>query len=195
MDKAHIQHPVSLVQNHGAHAVYPHGTAFHMVAEPSRGGDYDLRPLLEGLNLPSDWLPAVQTDGAHAGPVCGDHPQLVSYLDGQFSGRGQNDRLHTVLLGVDMFDDWNAVSEGFPGAGRGFGDHILPVHHRGDAASLDGGGHFQIPFLDGPHDFRRQAKTVKPDALSEFHNVILFPSDSAVCYNESRGGRKTCRPP
>ena len=42
LDKAHIQHPVGLVQHHGLHLIQAHGAPLHMVHQPSRSGHHDL---------------------------------------------------------------------------------------------------------------------------------------------------------
>ena len=42
LEKAHVQHPVRLVQHHGLDLVQPQGLAVVVVHEPARGGHHDL---------------------------------------------------------------------------------------------------------------------------------------------------------
>ena len=180
MDEAHVQHPVRLVQHHGPGAVHPDGAALHVVAEPAGGGNHDLGPLFQRVDLLPDGLPAVKADAADAGAEGGDVPELVGDLNGQLPGGGQDDRLDGVVLRVYVLNDGDAVGKGFAGAGGGLGDDVLPGHHGRDAARLDGGGDLQLPPLDGPHDLRGQAQAVEPDAFCIFHKYFLFSRSGGV---------------
>ena len=136
VDKAHIQHPVRLVQHHGSHILQRHGTALHVVAEAARGGHHDLGTALQGVDLLADGLAAVEADQAHALVAHGDIPHLVGDLHGQLAGGGQDDGLHRLALGVDALNDGNAEGHGLTGAGGCFCDDVLPGQHGRDAAGL-----------------------------------------------------------
>ena len=47
LDKAHVQHPVGLVQHHGLDLFQPDGAALHVVHEPAGGGHHDLGALFQ----------------------------------------------------------------------------------------------------------------------------------------------------
>jgi hypothetical protein len=172
MDEAHVQHPVRLVQHHGLRRVHPDGAALHVVGKPSRRGHHDLGVLLQRVDLPADGGAAIEAHRPHAGLEGCQVPNLVGDLDGQLPGGGQDYRLDALVLRVHMLHDGDAVGKGLAGAGGGLGDHILPVHHRRDAACLDRGGHLNVAFFNGAYDLRRQVQAVEPDAFRKFHGSL-----------------------
>ena len=172
MDEAHVQHPVRLVQHGGLDVVDAHGAAFEVVSQPPGGGDDDLGALFQGVNLLANGLSAVEAHQPDAGLELGQVPHLGCDLHSQLPGRGQDDGLNLVAVRVGMLNDGDAESEGLSGTGGGFGGHVLPIQHRGDAPRLNGGGYFIILFFQRPHDFLRQPQAVETDALCDFHNVL-----------------------
>ena len=62
LDKAHVQHPVGLVQHHGLHLVQADGAPLHVVHEPAGGGHHDLGALFQLGDLPVNGLAAVEAD-------------------------------------------------------------------------------------------------------------------------------------
>ena len=154
VDEAHVQHPVRLVQHHGLHRVHPNGAALHVVAEAPRSRHHDLGPLFQRVDLPADGLAAVETHRAYTRLERRQVPDLVRDLNGQLPGGSQDHCLNALILRVHMLHNGDAVGKRLAGAGGSLGNHILPVHHRGDAARLDRRGHSNIPFFDRAHDFR-----------------------------------------
>ncbi|MPM30499.1 hypothetical protein SDC9_77049 [bioreactor metagenome] len=174
MDKAHVQHPVRLVQHHRLGGVHPDRAALHVVRQAARRGDDDLGLPLQNINLLADGLSAVKAHHPNAGTERRDVPQLVGDLDSQLPGGRQNDRLNGLVLRGNVFHNGNPVCEGLAGAGGSLCDHVLPRQHRGDTPGLHGGGELDIALFNGTHDLRRQSKTLEPDALCQFHK-LFFP--------------------
>ena len=185
-DKAHIQHPVGLVQHHRLHLVQAEGAALHMVHQPPRCGHHDLGPLLQLGDLLVNGLSAVQADGAHPLFEGAQVPQLVPDLDGQFPGGGQHQPQHIGGLRIDVLHHGDAEGKGLSRPGGRLGDHIPVLHKIGDRAPLDR-GRLNIPLLlNGLHQGLGQAQVCIPhffvDKLavdlhrcSSFHSV-LYPA-------------------
>ena len=172
MDKAHVQHPVGLVQHHGPDRLEHHGAALHVVTETARRGHHDLGLALEGVDLLADGLAAVQAHQPHALMIYGDIPHLVGDLHGQLPGGRHDDGLHLLALRVDLLNDGNAESHGLAGAGRSLGDHVPALHHGRDAAGLYRRGNSIALVADGPQRGLRQAKALKSHPLGDLHSVF-----------------------
>ena len=153
VDKAHVQHPVRLVQHHGLGGLHPDGTALHMVGEPTGGSHHDLGLFLQGVDLPADGLAAVEAHAADAGLVGGQKADLIGDLDGKLPGGGQDHGLDAFLFGVDVLHDGDAVGKGLAGAGGSLGGDILPLQHGRDGPGLNGGGEQDLALRQGPHHF------------------------------------------
>ena len=147
MNKAHVQHPVRLIENDGLGGVDAHGPALHVVPQAAGGGHHDLGLLLQRVDLLADGLTAIEADHADARLELGQIPHLSGDLHGQFPGRGQDHRLDLLGVRVDVLNNGDAEGKGFAGTGGGLGSHILPLQHGGDAPGLDGGGYFIAFFL------------------------------------------------
>ena len=173
VDKAHIQHPVRLIQHHGGHLVQHHRPPLHVVGEPPRRGHHDLGPPLQGVDLLADRLTSVQAHQPHPLVAHRHLPHLLGDLHGQLTGGGQDHRLHRLALRVDALDDGDAEGHGLTGAGRGLGDHVLPRQHGGDAPGLYGGAHFISFVVYGTHGRLRQPEALEGCALCNVHSVVL----------------------
>ena len=138
VDEAHVQHPVRLIQDGGADLVDAHRAPLEVVPQAAGGGDDDLGPLFQRVDLLADGLAAVEADHADARLELGQLPHLGSDLEGQLPGGGQNDGLDLIAVRIHVLDDGDAEGEGLAGAGGGLGRHVLPIHHGGDAPRLDG---------------------------------------------------------
>mgnify|MGYP000319035922 CR=1 FL=1 len=152
VDKAHVQHPVGLVQHHRLHLVQPDGAPLHMVHQAPWGGHHDLGGLFQLEDLFVDGLPAVETHGAHPLLERAQVPQLVPDLDGQLPGGGQHQAGDLGPLGIGVLDHRDAEGKGLARAGGGLGNDILPLHEIGDRPRLDGGGLDIALLFNGPHD-------------------------------------------
>ena len=151
VDKAHVQHTVRLVQDHGLHLAQGDGAALHVVGQAARGGHHDLGPPLQGVDLLADGLAAVQAHQPHPLMAHGDLAHFVGDLHGQLPGGGQDHRLDLLAFRVDALDDGDAEGHGLAGAGGSLGDHVLPRQHGGDAPGLHGGADGVVLISYGAH--------------------------------------------
>ena len=151
VDKAHVQHPIRLVQYHGLHAFQADGAPLHVIAEPSRRRHHDLRSALQRVDLLADGLTAVQAHQTHALVANGDVPHFVGDLHGKLAGGCQDHRLHLLALPVNALDNGDAERHGLAGAGRGLGDDVLPRQHGRDAPRLYGGADGVMLIAYGAH--------------------------------------------
>ena len=182
VDKAHVQHPVRLVQHHGLHLTQSHGAALHVVGQAARRGHHDLGPPLQDVDLLGNGLSAVEAHQADPLMAHGDLAHFVGDLHGQLPGGGQNHRLHVLTVRVDALDDGDAEGHGLAGAGGGLGDDVLSRQHGGDAPGLNGGADLVSFVPYGAHGGLGQAKAVKGRALCKFHSSFLFFLYNQPCY-------------
>ena len=148
-DKAHVQHPVGLVQHYGFHLVQADGAALHVVHEPAGGGHHDLGVLFQLVDLPVDGLAAVEAghpDPRQEGAQLAD---FVLDLEGQLPGGGQDEAGDLGAFGVGVLHHGDAEGEGLARAGGGLGDDVLPIFEAGDGPGLDGGGHGEALLIQG----------------------------------------------
>ena len=153
-DKAHVQHPVGLVQHHRLHLVQPDGAPLHVVHQPPRCGNHNLRLFLQLVDLSVDGLAAVEAHHPHPLFKGAQVPQFVLDLDGQFPGGGQHQAGDVGGGRVGVLHHGDAEGEGLASTRGGLGNHVLPVHKPGDGPGLDGGGLHIALLLDGPHQLR-----------------------------------------
>ena len=80
VDKAHVEHLVGLVENHGVYVVEVHHAAVYQVDEASRRGHDNLDALAEGANLALYRRAAVDGQHLKAGSVFGHIGQVAGNL-------------------------------------------------------------------------------------------------------------------
>lgn len=148
-DKAHVQHPVGLVQHDGLDLLQADGAALHVVHEPAGGGHDDLGAFFQDVDLPVDGLAAVQTSHPDAGQIGAQLAQLILDLHRQLPRGGQDQAGHVRPLRVGVLHHGDAKGKRLAGAGGGLGDHVLPVLKAGDGPGLDGGGHGEAFLVQG----------------------------------------------
>ena len=88
-DKAHIEHPVGLIQHPHPHVVEPHRTLPEQIQEPTRGGDQNIGTPRQMANLRSDVDAATHHLAMQfeSRAVAAD---AISDLRRELAGRGQN---------------------------------------------------------------------------------------------------------
>ena len=91
VDKAHVQHPVRLVQHENLDLVQVDITLSDQVVEPAGGGDQDLRTAFDLLNLPH-LAYAAEHHAAFQRQVLAVQVEVLLNLDRQFARGGENQR-------------------------------------------------------------------------------------------------------
>ena len=110
--------------------------------------EYILKP------INADELSAVKRGDAERG--CSfEGVELLRDLNGEFTGRGEDQRLRVSASACDGVDDGNAERGSFSGSGLSLSDHIFfPFEQQGDREFLNGGGFFKSFLLkSGDHAF------------------------------------------
>ena len=140
MDKAHIQHPVGLVQHKDLHPGQVHMALTDQVVQAAGAGHQDLHPGAQGLHL-GRLAHTAKNDGAAQGQILAVGGKALADLQRQLPGRGQDQRPdRTGLFGLSRR---KTVQHGQPkrcglaGAGLGTAHQIPPGQHRGDGRRLD----------------------------------------------------------
>ena len=64
--------------------------------------------------------------------------QRLGDLDAELARRGEDERLHLAIVGVDELDHRQAEGGGLAGAGLRLADHVAAVEQLGDRLLLDG---------------------------------------------------------
>ena len=138
-EKAHVQHPVGLIQHHGLNLIQTQGLAVVVIHEPAGGGHHDLGLPLQGLDLAADAGAAVDHRHPDAGVIGQQAPQLIADLDRQFPGGSQNQALQVLTGGINMFNHGNAEGKGLARSSGCLCDYIPPLQQRRNGLLLNGG--------------------------------------------------------
>ena len=88
--KAHVEHPIGLVEHEGLDGPQVDELLAHQVDQPARSGDEDLDALAQGDRLG----PLADAAIDHRMPLAGKtavRPEALADLDGQFPGRGEHE--------------------------------------------------------------------------------------------------------
>ena len=108
VDKAHVEHLVGLVENHGVYVVEVYHAAVYQVDEASRRGHDNLDALAEGANLALYRRAAVDGQHLKAGSVFGHIGQVAGNLQAQLARGSQYQCLRHTPFQVDALDDGQA---------------------------------------------------------------------------------------
>ena len=154
VDESHVEHFVGFIQNGEPELVEHEFAAFHKVDDASGRSNHDVDSLIKFFQLNADELSAVKRGDAERG--CSfEGVELLRDLNGEFTGRGEDQRLRVSASACDGVDDGNAERGSFSGSGLSLSDHIFfPFEQQGDREFLNGGGFFKSFLLkSGDHAF------------------------------------------
>ena len=98
IDEAHAQHFIAFIQDQGAQHVELQGAAAHMVHHASGRAHHHVHATLQGTNLYTVILAAVNRQDMKTLQVRGVFLECLGHLDGQFTGRHQHQHLRVFLL-------------------------------------------------------------------------------------------------
>ena len=181
MDKAHVQHPVGLVQHKGLHGVQPQQALAHEVVEPPGGGHQDVGPFLQRLHL-GRLTHAAEDDAAGQRQVAGVGGDAFPDLDGQFPGGGEDEHPQGLFgLAGQSLQKGKGESGCLAGAGLGTAQQIPPGQNRRNRLLLDGGRGGVSLFRNRLYQGLCEAK------LRKIHNNI-----QSVCKNARKIAFHAC---
>jgi hypothetical protein len=69
--------------------------------------------------------------------VLGVGAQRLRHLDAELPGRGEDDRLHLVVLGIQVLQQRQPKGGGLAGPGLRLADHVVAAEQLGDRLFLD----------------------------------------------------------
>ena len=123
-EKAHVEHPVRLVQHQNLEPGQPGIGLGEVVQQPAGRGDDDVHPAPEGMLLGAHADPAEHGRRRHRGV----YRQILEVLDdlrGQLAGRGEDEGPGGAARLVDQpVEDRQPERRGLAAAGHGAGEDV-----------------------------------------------------------------------
>ncbi|MNX59769.1 hypothetical protein D3C86_906550 [compost metagenome] len=157
-DEAHVEHSVRFIQHQhfqGAQGESPLG---QQIQQAARGGDQDVDPELDGVQVRLDADAAIGDQGAER-QMMGVLDDALAHLGGELPGRGQHQGADLTAAATAVVGQ-QTVQHGQGETGRlacpclGTAQHVLTGQNGRDGLLLDGGGLFVTQLLDGPQYVR-----------------------------------------
>ena len=171
--------------------------ARHQVHHPPDGGDDDLGAGPQLRLLRFDRRAAEDGDDLDV-EVLGVGAQRLRDLDAELAGRGEDDRLHLVVVGVEVLEQGQAEGGGLAGPGLGLADHVVAAEQLRDRLFLDRRRLVEAELVDRLLDRRRQPEVLEGDLRlacrrSRVSSVLIATGPAAAC--PWCGGRSGLRAP
>ncbi len=192
VDKAHVQHPVGLVQNEDLQFFHMDIPLIVEILQPAGGGHQNVHARFQLVHLGLLSHPA-EDDGGAEGEIFAVGLKALLDLEGQLPGGGEDEgadgaALHRAL--AEPLKDGGGEGTGLAGAGLGAAQHVPPGQGGGDGLGLDGGGgavvqvgesgkdrgaeaqgfkgHSRVPFFKYPaHSKRKAYASARPGGRAE----------------------------
>mmetsp|Transcript_385 Transcript_385/g.660 ORF Transcript_385/g.660 Transcript_385/m.660 type:complete len:754 (+) Transcript_385:108-2369(+) len=193
-----IEHAIRLIEAHVAADIEGDGSFFQKVAETARSGDDAVdSPVAKGLKLISSRFSSDEELGTQRGIRFGvvlgeggaEFRNHLEGLAGQLPGGSQDDahrsfsgdQGHSRLFLQGGHDEGQGKAEGFAAPREGDADHVPSREGHGESLHLDGGGSFDVLFLEGAEHGRGEghvfeAADGRGDVVA-FHEYVPLLSD------------------
>ncbi len=157
-DEPHVEHSVRFIQHQYLEGAQGQGALGQQIQQAARGGDQDVDPELDGVQVRLDADAAIGDQGTKR-QVVGIFDDAFAHLGGQLPGRGQHQGSHlaataTAMVGQQSMKHGQGETGRLARACLGAAQHVLPGQDGGNGLLLDGGGLFVTQLLDGPQDVR-----------------------------------------
>ena len=111
----------------------------HQVHHATHRAHDHLPALLELRHLVADRRTAEHRHHLDAAPLA-VRTQRLRHLDAQLARWREHERLHLLVVGIDVLEQREAESGRLAGAGLGLADHVVALEQLGDRLLLDGSG-------------------------------------------------------
>lgn len=140
--KAHVEHPIRLVEDEDLDVRKGYIPLTHKIQEASRSGDEDIYPLTEPLNL-IPLLDPSEYDCLMKSCIPSVRPEALLYLDGELSCRCDDEGFYLslaftrVLFRVEQLDDRYRKGGSFPSTRLGTPKKIPSLKNKRDGGRLD----------------------------------------------------------
>ena len=141
VDKAHVQHPVRLVQNEGFNLFQVNVALVAQVVETARRSYQNIHTLADGLHL-GHLSHAAENHGAAQGQILAVSFKVVLNLQRQFPCGRENQSpdglMGTIGLFLEPLQNGDSKGRRFTGARLGAADEVPARQHRRNGGSLNG---------------------------------------------------------
>ena len=151
INKAHIQHFISLVQYQEFDMVQTDGAAVDMVNQTARSTDNNLHIVAQRTDLAFNRLAAVNRQRTHAAGAA-DFADLFRNLNSQLTGRSHNQRLNMLEVG-NCLHQRNTEGSGLAGTGLCLADNVVTFEHQGNSSGLNRRRLFEAHVSQGSYNF------------------------------------------
>ena len=131
-----------------------------MVENTARRPDDDMRPRVQGAELPVDGLAAVDGYDPQAG-VLREEVNLSRRLHGKLTGRDEHDCLRLALFGIEKLQNRKGERSGLSRSGLGLADHVLTGEENRNGARLNRSRRFEAGVADGLKESFGEAKLIE----------------------------------
>ena len=162
LDEAEVEHLVGLVEDDVARRGEDQRAAAHQVHHPADRGDDDVGAGAQLRLLGFDRGAAEDGDDLDV-EVLGVGAQRLGHLDAELAGRRQHDRLHLVVVGIEVLQQRQAEGRGLAGAGLRLADHVVAAEQLGDRLVLDRRRLVEAELVERLLDLRREAELFEGD--------------------------------
>ena len=141
--KAHVQHPVGLIQHEDLDVGKVDIALPDEVVQPARAGDEDVYALLDGFHL-RGLAHAAENDGAAQFEILSVGGEALADLERKLPGRGEDEGADRTLFAgscpAQAVEHGQRKGSGLAGAGLGAAHQVPPFQHRRDGRGLNGRG-------------------------------------------------------
>ena len=142
MDKAHVQHPVGLIQNEDLQILQPDEALLIQAHQTAWRGHQNIHTAAQGFHLRV--LPhSAENDGVAQGQVCSVGGETLADLDGQLPGGCEDQGAEPVVRRpgrAQPLEDGGGKGTGLSSACLGAAQYVPSRQGRGDGLLLNGGG-------------------------------------------------------
>ena len=159
--KAHVKHFVSFVEDDSLDRSERNRTALDMVYQTARCGNDDACLALEGAQLDSDILTAIDRNNRHVLHLDSVLLDGIRNLDRKFACRREHEHGRFTSVEVDARKERERECGRLACTGLRCSEKICSLQKRRDGLSLNGRGRFVAGELDGFENFRRETEIVK----------------------------------
>ena len=160
-EKAHVEHPVGLVQHQMLEPGELRVGRPEVVQEPAGRADDDIHPAAERVLLRPDRDAAEDRRGAE-GRMDREVVEVLEDLRRQLAGRGDDQGARRSARLVDqLVEDRQEKRRGLAAARDGAGQHVAPGHRRRDGVGLDGGRAGEAELFERFEESRMKVQTAE----------------------------------
>lgn len=154
------KHLIGLIENEHLHGIGLQETTLDHVVDTTGSTDNDLRAVLESLHVVANAGTTNAGVALDAHEVTDSDDDLLDLL-GQLTGRGENEGLALLEVGVDLLEDGDGESGGLSGTGLSLSNNIVTLNDGHDSTLLDSRGALETIGVDSTEELGLQVHGVE----------------------------------